>query len=493
MSGGGPTGRRAPLRTVGRSLPPAAAAGLLWWAGRPTGARVVALGAVALLVVGLLTPRGAERFDHALARSARAVAAALGVGLCAASWALGVVPLWALSRLSGHDPLVDGWSSPGTAWRDLGGIDGRRRDAFRIGSVEPAPAPQARRRARLRSLGVAALLTVVVTALLGQVLRPDAEGPWLVHKGLPVERWSFPGEPWAAEVLRAPEGAVPVPGVVGWIPDDVSSRYVNVVGNARRTLEVEDPEVTVFLFGGSSVFGTGQRDDHTIASELVRQSAARGLRLRVVNRGVSGFVNWQEAAWLRRLVEAGDVPDLAVFLDGGNEGALAWDRIRDGYVDPGDRMTLAVSDEERTARAAHAERTGWRPPRDPGRLWVELVSSQYRDGVLESRRLAAANGFEVVHFWQPQLMTLPADRPRVRDLIESLGTSRAQMDRDARLLDRARRRSGVDPIDLTGIFDRVRRPVFYDFIHSNEAGARLIAGAMLEHLWPTLERLRGSG
>lgn len=53
-----------------------------------------------------------------------------------------------------------------------------------------------------------------------------------------------------------------------------------------------------------------------------------------------------------------------------------------------------------------------------------------------------------------------------------------------------RRRSGVEPIDLSGAFDDVTVPVYSDYEHHNELGARVIGRKLYEQLRPELERLR---
>lgn len=496
----GQLGPRSWRRAALRALVPLAGAGVLWALGRTTGAAVAAVSALLLLVIGLAAPWAAEELDHLLARLAERVTHVVATALAAIAWVVLVAPTWALSRLCRYDPLDGGWTSVATAWSPNERRVRRSPGPRHLGARELRPVRRVRARGHLRAVPVVALLGVALAvAWSGRPVGTDAGATagspgsaWFTFNAQPVYRWSFPGEPWARELLSGTgdSGAVQVGGRIGWIPRDGTSRFIHTRGNARRTLTVPHPQVTVFLFGGSTTFGVGQRDEHTIASELVRQASARGLPIRVVNRGVSGFVNWQETGWLRSLVESGKVPDVAVFFDGGNDGALAWDRIQHGYVDPEERMTMAVSDEERAARESHAREIGWTPPRNPERLWVDLVATQYRAGVLEARDLGARYGFETVHFWQPQLMTIPADRPRVVDLAVGLGTTPSQLARDASMLDRARRRSRVDPIDLTGVFDHVEQPVFFDWVHTNEAGTRMIAAAMLDRLWPVLQRAR---
>jgi hypothetical protein len=52
-------------------------------------------------------------------------------------------------------------------------------------------------------------------------------------------------------------------------------------------------------------------------------------------------------------------------------------------------------------------------------------------------------------------------------------------------------RSHLDPavVDLSASLNGVRKPVMYDFVHTNELGARVIARAFYERLRPQLLRL----
>jgi lysophospholipase L1-like esterase len=54
---------------------------------------------------------------------------------------------------------------------------------------------------------------------------------------------------------------------------------------------------------------------------------------------------------------------------------------------------------------------------------------------------------------------------------------------------RAQRPDGV--IDLGGVMDGVESPIYFDTGHTNEAGAKIVADAVLQRLLPTLRSLDG--
>ena len=82
----------------------------------------------------------------------------------------------------------------------------------------------------------------------------------------------------------------------------------------------------VFCFGGSTMFGYGLPDDQTFASQLqgaLNDGSSRPVR--VYNFGVGWHYSTQERIRFERLLGAGFVPDVALFLDGINDCSLAHD------------------------------------------------------------------------------------------------------------------------------------------------------------------------
>ena len=47
-------------------------------------------------------------------------------------------------------------------------------------------------------------------------------------------------------------------------------------------------------------------------------------------------------------------------------------------------------------------------------------------------------------------------------------------------------------VDIAGGLDRVEEPVMYDFVHTNQRGAREIAGELYRRLRPQLRELQAN-
>jgi len=105
-------------------------------------------------------------------------------------------------------------------------------------------------------------------------------------------------------------------------------RYVNVGAAGFRLVPDQGPwpierdRFNVFVFGGSTTFGYGVADDQTIAAhlqELLRRDGGLDRPATVYNFGRGYYYSTPERLLFERLLTAGHVPDLAIFVDGLND------------------------------------------------------------------------------------------------------------------------------------------------------------------------------
>jgi hypothetical protein len=88
---------------------------------------------------------------------------------------------------------------------------------------------------------------------------------------------------------------------------------------------------TLFLFGGSTTWGSFQRGSFTLASVLARRLHAAARPVRVVNFGETGYVHGQEVLTLQQQLLDGQRPAFVVFYDGINEVAALAQNRRAGW------------------------------------------------------------------------------------------------------------------------------------------------------------------
>lgn len=101
--------------------------------------------------------------------------------------------------------------------------------------------------------------------------------------------------------------------------------YVNISEEGFRYISHQaawppsDENLNIFIFGGSTTFGSGVADDQTIASYLQEQLQKYTDHIAVYNFGVGSFFSTQERISLELLLEDGIVPDITIFIDGLND------------------------------------------------------------------------------------------------------------------------------------------------------------------------------
>jgi hypothetical protein len=303
--------------------------------------------------------------------------------------------------------------------------------------------------------------------------------------------------PWAQDYVDE-VAALPFeyqPFVIGALrPTD--GPLITVEDGVRRTDPSPAPgadAVDVWFFGGSTMFGFGQRDQHTIPSVVARLAAEDGITVRAVNFGRPAFTAWQELLLFEDELARRPPPDLAVFYDGANDffyqqAHPSPDPVHDSVDDLGaqlddvetlpqppgaheeslwDRYTSASAVAEASRRVfgaapvAAAESVD-SPPADP----VVAARDVYLRSIGLERRLAERADVEPFHFWQP---VTGGQAEAYRALAASL----------------------PDPVvDLSGVLEDRSAEVFVDDVHTLETGARVVAGHLYEHLRPRLDALR---
>ncbi len=174
-------------------------------------------------------------------------------------------------------------------------------------------------------IGLALVLFSVVSMTAGAVVKRIRRA----RDVIPAPQEAYPAEPWAAQYFQSLNRVR-----MRWYPyaywkaTPMSSPYLNIDADGNRVTwrkphqagARERPVLRLFMLGGSTLWGTGVRDDHTLASLLARRfSANPGYDVEVTNLGQIGYVSTQELLLLYQLLRRGQRPDLVIFDDGVNE------------------------------------------------------------------------------------------------------------------------------------------------------------------------------
>ncbi len=379
--------------------------------------------------------------------------------------------------------------------------------------TEPSRAPGAKRSKLVTAVFVVAVL-VVVDLAMGTVMTATGTLPpidrgdlvTLVEQSLQRDMAQAPinASPWApqhGEDMAAFELQTNdyVPYIVRG-HNEFSSPTVNVTDRERVSYEPALADgvepLRVAFFGGSVMFGVGQRDEHTIASEFARIAEENGVPIEVHNYGFPAWVTWQEHQYMERLLASGEQYDMAVFLDGFNEFDV---QTTDYNPDPTHHSAVIVDGliadfrEERASppsgldglreladsyrRNSAAFRlydtvTGRTAPLPGADLAVQGTPEEQTEAALDIYNralgliddLAADHQVPVRYFWQPRAAGWdPAITDRLPDQVT----------------------------DLTHVFDG--QQCFYDVVHTDEACAHEMAQAMWDRVGPELVAQSSAG
>jgi lysophospholipase L1-like esterase len=537
----GPGDQPSRLKMLWRGLVAAAVVVVLWLLGHEPAAVVLAVVVVTVSALSATVPRFAGAIERGEAFIQRVAGRGLRFVLLGALQLLIFTPVSLVMRLLRHDPLALGAAPDDpTFWRPAPArpkalhrhlytyerfpVEGMRRDNL--------PLPGLR-----KVLGILILLLAIdvgagalFDALDGQDDTPRATGSpnsQLLYPGVTAGR----DEPWREDlgwdITHAWDGKTYHP-YLGWTLDDFESRYVNVRDGVRRSyqqpgLPADAP--TVYFFGGSAMFGWFQRDEHTIPSEVARLAEADGIPVRVTNYATPAYVNWQESLQLQALVSAGQAPDVAVFYDGANELVSQFtqgphddpettlsrqigEQLGDGLTRPPTGRGGLLGFTDAWARVSAVHRVGERlgllsdPDGPPDDVLVSpwkgnqaenaaargsYAAAIYDRGVDVVQRLADSYGFEADFFWQPSVYSKEVVGGE-RRAVGSLGTD-AEAWTAATKSARAALPEGT--VDLSEVLDDTDDALMYDFVHTNEEGARIVAEAIYERLRPQLREAAG--
>ena len=368
-------------------------------------------------------------------------------------------------------------------------------------------------------LGFAVCALVVLATLLELAswaawsLAPHSE----TRYGFETQRTSpaYQGDAWAAEFWqdeprRQMSRKVYVPFRV-WSVTPWHSKYVNNdesnTGLWRRTINPTSDEcktrpVNVWIFGGSTMYGTAVPDWATIPSYLSRDLNASGSGCVVVsNFGVEGYVSNQELILLMEQLKAGGHPDVVIFYDGLNdagaagpssgppkphfsiekikprvEGSLAgrFDFIRESY-------TFLIA---RAVEGVFFGRHSSQSVLNELHAKAVVTLDNYEANLRVAKALAQTYKFRIYCFWQPSLYYGQKPLVPFEKQLPDISTRDPWALITTAVYQEAGNRAATTGgfVFLGGMFDSVKGPIYLDQGHLGPRGNELAAQAVAQYI-----------
>lgn len=499
-----------------------AAVAALAGTGHPLGA--LALGGVTLLVhqCRALIPAVAATADRATTGLRHAVGRGLTMALLTIVFVLIVLPVSAVTfpfrrRTMGQPRGVTGWVTRAA--------DDRPTEDRAPDSADAPPAPvlvdrphssDPRRRPLPvgRALGRVAWIVLVAMVLdlaLGATLsgtrllvgdRAQLHAAQLREWNATMQSPAIRDEPWAEQYRLDQDGLASLPQeyvpYLVWGFQEYHSQWVNTSDRERRSYEPTiasgQRPLRVAFFGGSVLFGIGQRDSETIPSQFARLAERSGLPVEVHNYGMFGWARWQEYEYLERLLAAGEQYDLVVVYDGLNDYML---QFSDPSADPthgGSKILERLGDEIHREEyqfpgfldGFHDLATTYRENSGVARVVDRIVNggSNLPDWLQTSEPVdvgAASTAALDIYGRSGRAMSLLTDDHHVpiRFFLQA-----TQIDWTPEQLAQMPPGTG----NYSDVFDGIESSVYIDGAHTNERGARLVAQRLWRDLEPDLRR-----
>ena len=323
--------------------------------------------------------------------------------------------------------------------------------------------------------------------------------------------YSWAPEFWKEEKSRwqSPHGGYEpfrIWGVAPW-----HSKYINTDntqnGSWRRTVNpvggcTNSARIDVWMFGGSTLFGTGVPDWATIPSFLSQELNSAGFGCVVVtNFGTEGYVTNQELILLIEQLKAGGKPRMVIFYDGVNDSYA-------GAVSPGiptahvsfasikARVEGSVVGRVDFLRDSHTfqlammainylHRKSVVLGAEPNNAKVQATLDNYEANLYIARNLGEAYGFQVLAFWQPALVYGRKIFSEFEMKIAANENNQGAFRIMASVYQEAERRAARDRsfLFLGGDFDRCSDPVYIDrWMHLTPTGNEIVARSLAAHI-----------
>lgn len=360
-------------------------------------------------------------------------------------------------------------------------------------------------------LGVT-LAMVIGLELIARVLldlRNNSDNNQLIDLGGRSE--IYRDQPWATDYWR--EDNVTGAWFASWSPyvywrrNPFHGKYINIDQNGirytwNRTPMPSSDQIKIVMFGGSTLWGMGARDEYTIPSLVSKKLSAKDVDAWVTNMGEHGYVSTQEVIALMLELRKGNVPDLVVFYDGVNDTASSFQQGVAGI--PQNEFNRRAEFNQLNWRGGILERSSlyWyakflvqdvrvmiqpnqAPATPSGRTSVELANATldiYVANMQIVESLARTFGFQVIFYWQPDLTTKKIPSPsEKREVLANEGTAFFQQVNQI-MKQRALSRTHNDFHDLSDAFDDRSETLFIDIVHISESGNERIADLIVQTL-----------
>lgn len=301
-----------------------------------------------------------------------------------------------------------------------------------------------------------------------------------------------------------------------WRRSEFRGRYINVNKNGLRATPQSDcasAKRTVFMFGGSAMWGEGAPDTETVPSYFLQEIERKFKDSAcVINFAESAWTSTQSLIALIAEIQKKHIPDLVIFYDGVNDTNVVFTS--------GKRFTHANLSEFTTRfeketvpfhtrimrnsevfaflyRYAEKQKLDSRQPllifdKDADTL-NEYIATTYVQNYQIVGALAEQYGFDFAFFWQPvigygeKVLT-----PEEDTMLQDADAIRIKLDEETygRMQFIHWLYDTIEPVldslehvyNLSHVFDNKKKSMYIDFVHVTPEANQMVAAEMFDRL-----------
>lgn len=294
----------------------------------------------------------------------------------------------------------------------------------------------------------------------------------------------------------------------------MNGKHNTIYENGQRktknvALKDSGTALKIFCFGGSTMYSSGARDEHTIPSELSKliHTNFPEQNVAITNFGCHGYTRATENIQLQRELTKNNIPDIVIFYDGVNE-------VISGHQNNEAGTPTNAYNRKKEFKVAHSYKkriklmiyssniyrfvTTIQRKLFTGSSYKQLsarsdtlataIAENYVGYVKISKSLEEAYGFKVFNFMQPNIYSkknlTEAEQGYYKDqqYYENLYQLSYKSVRNDSLMI-----TDSTFVDISDVFDNAQTTIYVDFCHTGEYGNQLVAQKMFDHIQPLLK------
>jgi len=271
--------------------------------------------------------------------------------------------------------------------------------------------------------------------------------------------------------------------------------YVNVDNESMR--KTDNPcsskdSIRIFVFGGSTTWGSGVQDNSTFPSYLSKYLCQIGISNEIKNFGEGAYVNTQEMIRLQLELRKGNIPDIVIFYDGANDAASTYQNNLSGWhhnvfdrqADFNSRKRLnilqfaldsysmKVLNRVAMMFGIHKKTRGY-----TGEQLENDTISVYSNNLQIINTLSREYNFKVFYYWHP---TISSKLVLSEDEKNKISKDQVFEGFYQNITKKVRKLNLTEFYDISTIFNKYNNTIFIDDCHVFEQGNEIIAKRISE-------------